>query len=546
MTSTPEQQVDPATALSVGTDTAMETKPSASSPARSDKSSDSEGKPVREKLKETRIDTQGAGAPGLETNGSAKSGEQSTSGSDSERGRLRRKRSREDFEDEAEADKHAGKKVEVAPERHVRKRSRDISKDDLPPKPAPSKIASIDEHDADEQMTSPSKDKVDPATATSDTSPKNKRTRDQVENDTVTPNEATNGSSANGKPVEGRDTKRPRDQEEDKGAASTVSQTKISPTSGFANTSAASPFASMSPKPQESKASDKTDAPPQTADDKFKASGFGSFSSSASSPFGGLGSSKPAASSPFGTASGNKLSSFAGSTTSSTASPSGFGGLSGAPKSGFGGNSFGGSLGGSGFGSLGGASTGLGSFATPGNLEIKGLKAKADTPFGAAAGDEDSDSDGDDGDDPEAKDDKGEAPPSRSLIQSPPHETGEEGEATIWQGRAKLYTMAGEGSNRAWKERGTGNFKFNITIDEPKKARFVLRADGTHRLLLNAAVTKNMVFGGNAQGEKPKDTRLLFNSPTAEGELEMYLLKLKAENAVKLWEEVTQTQDKEL
>lgn len=112
------------------------------------------------------------------------------------------------------------------------------------------------------------------------------------------------------------------------------------------------------------------------------------------------------------------------------------------------------------------------------------------------------------------------------LTVSAAHETGEEGEMTLWQGRAKLYTMAGEASNRAWKERGTGNFKFNITMDEPKKARFVLRADGTHRLLLNASVTKNMVFGGNAQGDKPKDTRLLFNSPTADGELEMHLLKV--------------------
>lgn len=86
--------------------------------------------------------------------------------------------------------------------------------------------------------------------------------------------------------------------------------------------------------------------------------------------------------------------------------------------------------------------------------------------------------------------------------------------------------MAGEGSARAWKERGVGTFKLNITVDEPKKARFVLRADGTHRLILNAAVTKQMVFGGDATGEKPKDTRLLFNAPNSSGELEMHLLKV--------------------
>lgn len=106
-------------------------------------------------------------------------------------------------------------------------------------------------------------------------------------------------------------------------------------------------------------------------------------------------------------------------------------------------------------------------------------------------------------------------------------ETGEEGEQTLWTGRAKLYNMAGEGSNRGWKERGVGTFKFNITVDEPKKARFVLRAEGTHRLLLNAAVTRKMVFGGDAQGEKPKDGRLLFNSPNGDGELEMHLLRVR-------------------
>ena len=86
--------------------------------------------------------------------------------------------------------------------------------------------------------------------------------------------------------------------------------------------------------------------------------------------------------------------------------------------------------------------------------------------------------------------------------------------------------MAGEGSARAWKERGVGTFKLNITVDEPKKARFVLRADGTHRLLLNAAVTKQLVFGGDSSGEKPKEGRLLFNSPKSDGELEMHLLKV--------------------
>jgi len=95
-----------------------------------------------------------------------------------------------------------------------------------------------------------------------------------------------------------------------------------------------------------------------------------------------------------------------------------------------------------------------------------------------------------------------------------------------WTGRAKLYTMEGEGKERTWKERGVGNIKLNVTKESPKKARFVLRADGTHRLILNAAVTKTMVLGQDSEGSKPKDGRLLFNSPNVEGTLEMHLLKV--------------------
>lgn len=116
---------------------------------------------------------------------------------------------------------------------------------------------------------------------------------------------------------------------------------------------------------------------------------------------------------------------------------------------------------------------------------------------------------------------------STSTNNAPAKETGEENENSAWIGRAKLYTMDGEGKERGWKERGVGNIKLNITIDEPKKARFVLRADGTHRLILNAAVTKQLVFGADSEGAKPKDGRLLFNSPNAEGNLEMHLLKVR-------------------
>jgi Ran-binding protein 3 len=299
----------------------------------------------------------------------------------------------------------------------------------------------------------------------------------------------------------------------------------------------------MSPKPQAPKSTDRPELLPQTSEDKFKASGFGSLAK-VSSPFGGLAS--PGSQSPFGAASGSKLGSFAGSTTAPAAPASGFGALGGTSKSAFGGSTFGGSLGG-GFGAIGGAKSALSSFETPSDLTIKGLKSKA-TAFGTpgddkhAEGSDDEDNSGDDEDD-ETKEERQSStpllsqqrtlciPPNHCLANiSTAHETGEEGETTIWTGRTKLYTMAGEGATKGWKERGIGTFKFNITVGEPKKARFVLRADGTHRLLLNAAVTKQLVFGGDSNGDKPKEGRLLFNTPSADGALEMHLLKVSGSN----------------
>jgi Ran-binding protein 3 len=290
-------------------------------------------------------------------------------------------------------------------------------------------------------------------------------------------------------------------------------------------------------KPQAFKPSDRPELLPQTSNDKFQKSSFATLAKSAS-PFGGLAS--PGSQSPFGAASGSKLGSFAGSTTPAAAPASGFGSLGTSNKSAFGGSTFGSSLGG-GFGAISGAKSALSSFETPADLTIKGLKSKA-TAFGTPGNDKEAEgSDDEDGSDAENEDEE-ERRSSQPLLSQQrtfcglsdrssantitAHETGEEGEVSVWTGRAKLYTMAGDGATKAWKERGVGTFKFNVTVDEPKKARFVLRADGTHRLLLNAAVTRKLVFGGDSSGEKPKEGRLLFNTPTADGELEMHLLRV--------------------
>lgn len=528
------------------------------SPARSDKSSDSEGRPVREKFQKTSIDATANPISVLRqttnnnTNGSLATGSRSASGSDSERGRLRRKRSRDDLEDDNETDKQPDKKQErlekssEKPERHARKRSRDITKDlesGALAKATTSSVSRIDETDV--EMTSPSKNKPKSVNtgARTGTSPKNKRPRDETEGSEAvkanTEDEPVNGQ-ATAKAGDERESKRARDREETKPV------TSISAGSGFANTSAASPFAAMSAKPAPPKTSDKAKALPQTADDKFKASAFGSLASSSTSPFGGFAAAAKSGS-PFGGA--PKLSSFASpaaaSSLAATSSGSGFGSLGGSKTSFGSGSAFGGASGSPFGGSFASKPSGSASFATPGAPGITGLSSKPERAFGAPGDKEEesgSDQDNDDADKTD-KDADEERRPSAALSgtarrlqcinnlkttnSSPAKETGEENETSAWVGRSKLYTMDGEGKERGWKERGFGNIKLNVTLDKPKKARFVLRADGTHRLLLNAAVTKTMVFGADSKGARPKDGRLLFNSPNADGSLEMHLLKVR-------------------
>lgn len=202
------------------------------SPAHSDKSSESEGRPVREKLKETRIDAQGTSDPvaasdqtmhDTHTNGTARA-DNSASGSDSERGRLRRKRSRENFE----ADEKPG--PDQKPERHVRKKSREISSskeseiDSAAPliKPAASLVSPKNGEDTTQSQDSDAvqghgtpEGELSDKHADGVASPKNKRTRDQAEAgaEAVLSQlaESTKESAAASEAEDERTTKRPRD-----------------------------------------------------------------------------------------------------------------------------------------------------------------------------------------------------------------------------------------------------------------------------------------------------------------------------------------------
>jgi Ran-binding protein 3 len=227
-----------------------------SSPTHSDKSSDSEGRPVREKLKDTRIDALSSSdlvpssdlpmsdAPNGNGAVVARYEEQSPSGSESERGRLRRKRSREDFEEEQEAEKQTEKK-----ERHARKKSRDVTSpqdSDADPltKPKKPSIPPIIENDVDETMHSVDESgKVQDATSTNAAgvatgasdkktgtavSPKNKRTRDQTDKAELTIAAGyTNDDVAAVKTEEERTTKRPRDKSDPQPPAANENKTKV-------------------------------------------------------------------------------------------------------------------------------------------------------------------------------------------------------------------------------------------------------------------------------------------------------------------------------
>src|SRR5690242_4089922 len=323
------------------------------SPARSDKSSDSEGRPVREKFQKTSIDATANPISVLgqttnsTANGSLQPGSRSASGSDSERGRLRRKRSREDIDDDNEGVKQPDKKQErlektsEKPEKHARKRSRDLTKDledGALAKSVTTSVTRIEETDA--EMASPSKTtaKLADKEARTGTSPKNKRPRDETEGSEAAADIAkdvpTNGEAAI-KAGDERESKRARDKE-------AKSATSLPAGSGFANSSVASPFAAMAAKSAPPKPSENTETLPQTSDDKFKASGFGSLANSSASPFGGFGAAAKGGS-PFGGA--PKLSSFASpaATSSTPAAPaSGFGSLGGAKSTFGGGSTFGG------------------------------------------------------------------------------------------------------------------------------------------------------------------------------------------------------------
>lgn len=112
-----------------------------------------------------------------------------------------------------------------------------------------------------------------------------------------------------------------------------------------------------------------------------------------------------------------------------------------------------------------------------------------------------------------------------------PVNDGEEGEATLLQFRAKLYTL--ESKEKGWKERGVGTLKLNVnrayidyhedgtpvlgsfdpsgrdedegdrTASAPTAARLIMRQENTHRVILNTVILKALKFE-----EKPSNSAI--------------------------------------
>ena len=86
---------------------------------------------------------------------------------------------------------------------------------------------------------------------------------------------------------------------------------------------------------------------------------------------------------------------------------------------------------------------------------------------------------------------------------------------------------------KEWKEKGLGYLKLNVKRPatdgdehETKRARFIMRADGSHRVVLNTPVQKELRVG-NSKGDAPSGGYIYFwGSVDSKPQLE--LLQLKA------------------
>lgn len=512
--------------------------------------SDTEGgeKPVREKLQKAHI-THDPAASAADPMPTSEPGREAANGDESLKAEPRGLQKKRSFE---EVDGEHVKDTASAPSKHhTRKRSRDstVEEDELNNgrRKASGERSqggeTAAEVDMDHQVEADTASKTPQATTPEPTaenrteanvedvsSPKTKRSR--LLSDTP----ATEKAESNGVEL----------------STEPTTATKIPATSGFANASKISPFGALA----------KSKSPePHTSASAFAASGFSALAGSSASGFGSIAKSSSGFGSGGTFATGAK--SFLGTKESESLKPAGFGGalgqssmLSGggggstgtfgSTASGFGrlaspGGGFGSSTGGTGFGSL--SSGGLSSFASGGSAPAPlGGGSKAAKTFGAPPVEDDDDDEADEEDDKTgtkspltAGEDKQD---ERFYEQS--LETGEEDETTEFTSRAKLYSFAANAEGKKeWRERGLGVLRLNVKKlnegedgqHEKTKARLLMRADGSHRVVLNSPVMKDMKFG-TPTGGPPQGGYMLFMG-TIDNSSGLELLQVKVRGAIR-------------
>ncbi|KAL2363354.1 hypothetical protein RJZ56_003717 [Blastomyces dermatitidis] len=495
---TPENDV---AELSEGTNVQEPEKDKISHPS-SDKQKDGAGeRPVRQKLKETSI----AGVPGPNSpeDHAMASEVASVAGADSvnetssveARGRLWRKRSRGDMNEDENQDDISGV-TNTDETGHRRKRSRDSKTDDQSsdnqgqPK---SKLTAGDKQDITDSMdTKPLADEGGIRTPTEELksterdaanrilSPKKKRSRDQFDKDHLKsdaldekcqegPASAKTGESFDrpkavsaNRTVEGEpEKKRHRDDSQDRssqGDSDLVSK-KASAPNPFSNTLGVSPFASMSSKPTQltSKGTTEKKEQPMTSASAFASSKLASFASSEKSPFSSLGggstiglkSASPTENTTVNKPPQTSSSAFAASPFAAAAASSPFGAFGGG-KSAFSRSGFG-----TGFSAatpkLGGGLAGFAASTTGGSAILGAAGSKHGDEKNVEKGRKG-------GDDGKSTFEGLEEEKGDERFHEQQTETGEEGEDTIFSCRGKLYHFDG----KEWKERGVGVFKVNI------------------------------------------------------------------------------------
>lgn len=512
-------------------------------------------KPVREQLKKASIAGLPADMTADTTAATVPTTDDKTKRADPEdpegRRSLQRKRSFEELEGERPEQSARG------PSRnHTRKRSRDSAADEDELNNGQRKVsgesarASIDEPrrngaangapaGLDQRATTPdlAPDSKAADAAIAVASPKTKRSR------LHSAGIEENGSFAGDKPASASETK-------EKGSGKdtqpeSTSTTKIPPTSGFANTAAVSPFGALAGSKSPST------EPAQTSSSAFASSGFSALAQSSSSGFGAIGASSGGFGSggSFATGSKSPLASLGSGDDEKASEPSGsaFGGALGAKPAfaaagsgtGFGSGSgfgkvgqasgFASPLGGSGFASFGGG--GLSSFASGKPAAAIGSPVKTSKAFGAPADDDEDDAEGADKES-EAHVISQEDEKQDERFYAQDLETGEENEKTEYSCRAKLYNFSAVADGKKeWRERGLGVLRLNVKQgndgeeDSKPKARFLMRAEGSHRVVLNTPIKKEIKFGAPNGG--PPTGNYIYFMGTIDNSEGLELLQLK-------------------